>query len=122
MRLFMFPVIAAGMLIAGTSDEPSDAQMRGAFESALAHQVEGVLDFVNETQGSEAVEAAKSKKADHYEILMFHKRDCAHDGISLSYTCSFSVDIDLATGIVRETLSGQFRRSDRGGLTYSVSL
>lgn len=122
MRLFMFPVIAAGLLIAGTSDEPSEAQMRAAFESALAHQVEGVLDFVNETQGSEAVEAVKSKKTDRYEILTFHKRDCAHEGMPLSYLCSFSVDIDLATGIVRQTLSGEFRPGDGGRLTYTASL
>jgi hypothetical protein len=123
MRLFMFPVIAAGLLVAGTSDEPSEVQMRAAFESALAHQVEGVLDFVDETQGREAVETVKSKKSDRYEILMFHKQGCAPpDGRSLSYLCSFSVDIDLATGIVRETLSGQFRRGDHGGLTYTASL
>jgi hypothetical protein len=121
MRLFMFPVIAAGLLVAGMSDEPSEAQMRAAFESALAHQVEGVLDFVDETQGREAVETVKSKKSDRYEILMFHKQGCAPDGRSLSYLCSFSVDIDLATGLVRETLSGQFRSGDRG-LTYSAGL
>lgn len=118
MRLFVFPLIAVGLLAGGASDEPSERQMKTAFEMALAKQVGNALDFVAEMNGEEAADHLREIGSDRFAIRSFRKMDCRRAGGSLGHVCAFAVNIELMTGEVERQMHGRFF-SAGGGLDFA---
>ena len=108
MRILALPLIALGVAVHSTSDEPAAAQMRIAFEARLAADVAGALAFVAETGGPAAVEKVHEAGTDRFAISSFRKLDCMRTGEAQGHVCAFEVDIDVVNGTLRRTLSGQF--------------
>lgn len=116
MRLFMFPLALLGVLVGGSSDEPSEGQMRQAFEASLSAQVRDVMQFVTETDGPGAVAKIQHAGSDRFAIRSFHKLNCARaDG---GYVCSFAVDIELSNGDLVRQMDGRFS-SGASGLAFT---
>ena len=118
MRVLVFPLVAAGILAGSTSDEPTERQMRGAFEAALKTYVRSALEFVAETGGPQAVEQVRLAGTDRFDIRSFEKRDCFRAAAGSAFVCSFAVDIDLSNGTLRRALGGRFFAS-ANGLVYA---
>jgi hypothetical protein len=76
MRVLVFPLVAAGVLAGSTSDEPTERQMRGAFDAALSGYVRSALEFVAETAGQQVVEQVRLAGTDRFDVRAFEKRDC----------------------------------------------
>ena len=118
MRVLVFPLVAAGVLAGSTSDEPTERQMRGAFEAALSGYVRSALEFVAETAGQQAVEQVRLAGTDWFDVRAFEKRDCLRAAAVSGSVCSFAVDIDLSNGTLRRALSGRFV-AGVNGLVYT---
>ena len=118
MRILVFPLIAAGVLAGSTSDEPTERQMRDAFEAALRGYVRNALEFVAESAGQQAVEQVRLAGTDRFDIRSFEKRDCLRAATASSFMCSFAVDIDLSNSTLRRALSGRFF-AGADGLVYT---
>lgn len=93
---------------AATGAEPSEAQMRAAFEDVLTRQVRNVLDFAAETGGPEAVAAIREKGFDRFRITAFRKRLCRQVAEGGSHICEFAVDIELVSGRMERVIAGRF--------------
>lgn len=93
---------------AATGREPSEAQMRAAFEDILTRQVRNALDFAAETGGPEAVAAIREKGFDRFRIVAFRKRACRHLAEGGSHVCEFSVDIEVVSGRMEHVIAGRF--------------
>jgi len=118
MRVFVFPLATLAVIAGGFSDEPSEAQMRRAFETSLAVQVRNTLDFVAELSGADAVEKIQQAGGDRFTIRSFRKLDCrrARDA---GYLCSFTVDIELINGTFERLINGRFLPGSFGGLAFT---
>jgi hypothetical protein len=114
MRLFVFPLLALGVLVSGYTDEPTEGQMKRAFEASLAMQVRDVMDFVAETNGPQAVQEIRQAGNDQFAIRTFRKIDCAPAERNAGYICSFAVDIKLVNGDLERQLNGHFSPSVSG--------
>ena len=114
MRIFVIPLLAVGVMIGTVNDEPSERQMRIAFESSLAADVRGAVALAAETGGAEAVERMRRNATDQFAIQTFEKRDCARELGRPGYVCGFNVEIGLANGELRRTLTGHFDASPDG--------
>src|ERR1700681_4265297 len=77
MRMLTVPAVLAGVLAVTGSDEPSATDMRFAFQTTLAAQVQSALDFVAETGGEEALARVRAARTDEFDIRAFTKLDCA---------------------------------------------
>ena len=95
-----------------TGDEPSEQQMKGAFSEALTTQVRNVLEFVGETEGSEAVAKLLDSGYDRFDVNAFQKLQCRPD--ERGYLCEFAVDIKLVNGPLQRTITGRFVNSPEG--------
>jgi hypothetical protein len=107
MRVLAIPAVAM-LLTAGTySDEPTEQQMRVAFERTLTEQVRGAVAYVAETGGPEAVEKVRLAGTDRFEVRGFRKLACnaVEDG---GYRCTFSVDLDVINGELHRRMNGRF--------------
>ena len=116
MRVLVFPVAAVAIIAGSLSEEPSEAQMRRAFETSLALQVRNALDFVAETAGAHAVQKIQQAGGDRFAVRSFRKRTCTR--AADSYLCSFAVDVELTTGQIERLLSGRFAPRRGGGLAF----
>jgi hypothetical protein len=114
MRVFAVPLIAFGMLTSGYIDEPTEGQMKRAFEASLASQVRDVLAFVTEVNGSEAVDTLRQTGSDRFAIRSFRKLDCTRISAEPAYICAFAIDIELMNGDLQRRMSGRFFRSPQG--------
>jgi hypothetical protein len=114
MRLFAIPVVALGVLMGGYSDEPTEAQMKGAFEHSMETLVRSVMDFVVEAGGPEAADQLRQAGSDRFAIRSFHKLDCARDTGDAGYVCGFAVDIELMNGDLQRRMSGRFINGAQG--------
>lgn len=118
MRVFVFPLAALAVIAGGFSDEPSEAEMKRAFEASLSIQVRNALDFVADADGPEAVEKIKHAGSDRFAIRSFRKLDCARAGRDASYLCSFAVDVEVMNGNLERHMNGRFSPSS-GGLAFA---
>jgi hypothetical protein len=114
MRILVAILIAIGSMAFSHSKPPTDIQMRRAFAVYLADQVSRTIDFIQATGGPSAVEKVKEAGNDRFEIRTFRKIECQRLGQEPSYNCTFSVDIDLANGMVRRAIEGRFYNSSKG--------
>jgi len=95
-------------LSAATSGEPSEIQMRAAFEDILTRQVQNALDFAAETGGPEAVAAIRAKGLDRFTVTGFRKRACRRIAAGSGHFCDFAVDIEMVSGRLQRVISGRF--------------
>jgi hypothetical protein len=114
MRLWIVPLLAIGV-IAGSDpgDEPSEYQMRAAFEGALAAQVRNALEFAREIGGDEAVMKIRESGMDRYTLNAFQKLNCRMDD-GAAHVCEFAVDVGLVNGPLQKTITGRFNKSENG--------
>jgi hypothetical protein len=114
----MIPLSAAGMLLDRPGDEPSELEMRGAFEEALAVQVRNALEFVEQAEGTAAVQQVRQNGTDRFQVVSFQKLACKKiDAERPDHRCDFAVNIGLINGSLRQTISGRFVGSE-AGLTF----
>ena len=115
MRLWIIPLFAVGV-VAGSNPtyEPSEYQMRAAFEGSLAAQVRNALEFAREAGGDEAVTKIRENGMDRYILNAFRKLNCRvqHDGSA--HVCDFAVDVGLVNGPLQTTITGRFSKSGNG--------
>lgn len=111
MRVFaVIPVVAmAVMLVLPGQDEPSEVDMRVAFEAALSLQVQNAMDFAAEAGGPDAVAAIREKGNDRFSINAFQKLKCVREAHGNSHVCEFAVELGLANGALQKTLTGRFQ-------------
>jgi hypothetical protein len=114
MRTSVAILIAIGGMAFSHSNPPTDIQMHRAFENYLADQVARTIDFIQATGGPSAVKKVKEAGNDRFEIRTFRKIECQQLGQEPSYNCTFSVDIDLANGMMRRAIEGRFYNSSTG--------
>src|SRR2546428_432091 len=108
MRVYVVPLVALGILAGGFSDEPSEVQMKRAYENSLAMQVRNALEFVAETDGQEAVDHLRQIGSDRFAIRSFRKLECMRDLNRSAYVCAFAVNIELANGDLERRVNGRF--------------
>ena len=118
MRVLIIPLAAVVLVFGSASDEPTEHQMRGAFESSLAAKVRGALEFVAETGGPEAVDKVRQNGTDRFYINAVEKRECARYADGLGHVCTFTIQIDLVNGALRGTMTGRFFTAP-GGLAFT---
>jgi hypothetical protein len=117
MRVFVLSLAVLAVITGGYGDEPSEAQMKMAFETSLAIQVRNALNFVAEAGGPEAVQKIRQAGNDRFTVQSFRKLDCTR-AIDAAYLCSFAVDIELKSGKVERHMNGRFSPSS-GGLAFA---
>lgn len=116
MRVLGFPLVAAGVLAGTTSNEPTERQMRGAFEAALSGFVRNALEFAAETAGQQAVAQVRLAGTDRFDIRAFEKRDCLRAAAASEFVCALrSISICRT---LRRALSGRFV-AGANGLVYT---
>jgi hypothetical protein len=101
-------------LLQETSAEPTEQQMRRAFEGYLAALVSGTLALVAETGGADAVRTVKQRGNDRFEVRSFHKVGCTAVATEMEYRCSFTVDVAIANGTVQRAMTGHFMTGPAG--------
>jgi len=106
MKTLAVPLIALGLAAGSFADEPAQGQMRAAFESKLAADVQAALAFVAETGGPIAIERVREAGTDRFTVRSFRKTDCTRS--DTGYVCGFVVDIDVVDGLLHRELSGYF--------------
>lgn len=117
MRDWIIPLFAVAVVLGSNPTyEPSEGQMRAAFEGSLAMQVRNALDFVRETGGDEAVMKIRDSGMDRYTLNAFQKLNCrAQDGLTqegrAAHICAFAVDVELVNGLLQKTITGRFRKN-----------
>jgi hypothetical protein len=114
MRLLTIPLVALGVLMGGYSDEPTEGQMKGAFEHSMQTLVRDALEFVTEAGGPEAADQLRQVGSDRFAIRSFRKLDCARDSGDASYVCGFAVNIELMNGDLQRRMSGRFINGAQG--------
>jgi hypothetical protein len=121
MRVLLIPAVAVGVLVVPSSDEPSEAAMRNAFQATLSAQVQSALNFAAETGGEEAVVRVRAARTDAFDIRSFTKLDCAPSDspqrATSGHVCGFSVRIGVVSGVLEHALSGRFY-AGRHGLVF----
>ena len=118
MRVFVVPLVALGVVAGGYSDEPTEGQMKRAFESSLATQVHNVLEFVAQAGGPEAVEKIHQAGSDRFAIKSFRKLDCARAVGNSGYLCAFTVNVEVMNGNLERHINGRFSASS-GSLAFA---
>ncbi len=114
MKVLMVPLIVMGAVAGDLTVEPSEAQMRGAFERTLAKQVRSAVEFVAQNGGPQAADAIRLNGTDRFEVRAFEKRICARVTGRASFRCEFIVDIGVVNGSFRRALAGHFFAGPKG--------
>jgi hypothetical protein len=114
MKVMIVPLIVLSAVAGELSEEPNEAQMRGAFEQTLALHVRNAIEFVAENGGPQAVQQIRQNGTDRFELRAFQKRACARLVGQRSFRCDFSVAIDVVNGSLQHTLAGRFYAGPRG--------
>jgi len=94
--------------------EPTEQQMRQAFEDYLTGLVSHTLAFIAESGGSEAVRKVRQSGNDRFEVGFFRKFECSRSPRATDYVCGFAVDVKVTNGAIERTLSGRFAASPNG--------
>jgi hypothetical protein len=119
MRGWIIPLFAVAV-VAGSNPtyEPSELQMRAAFEGSLAAQVRNALEFAREIGGEEAVAKIRASGMDRFNLNAFQKLNCQMDDGQeahvVAHVCAFTIDVELANGMLQKTISGRFRKRGNG--------
>ncbi|MBI4274011.1 MAG: hypothetical protein HY659_04860 [Rhizobiales bacterium] len=114
MRALVVPLVAVGVVLGTYSDEPSERDMRSAFEGALALQVRNALEFAEESGGADAVAKIRDRGMDQFAVNTFRKFDCARDTEKPGYICAFAAEVALANGTMQSRVTGRFAVSQDG--------
>ena len=114
MKVLIVPLVVMSAVVGELSEEPNEAQMRGAFEQTLATHVRGAIEFVAESSGSEAVQQIQENGTDRFEVRAFQKHACARMVQQRSFRCDFFVVIDVMNGSLQHTLAGRFYAGPQG--------
>jgi len=114
MRVLLLPLVAVGVIFFVHTNEPTENQMRNAFERSLAAEVADVMAFVGESGGREAVERVRLAGNDRFEIRDFRKVDCQPMAMKSGFDCAFTVNIALANGPMQRSLKGRFYNTPEG--------
>src|SRR5688500_225058 len=117
MRVFVLPVATLAILAGGYADEPSEADMRRAFEASLVQQVRNALDFGAVTEGAEAAQKIQRAGGDRFTIRSFRKHACTNS-LDKTYWCNFVVDIEVPNGNIERQMNGRFSPHPDGGLAF----
>lgn len=122
MRVWIIPLFAVSV-VAGSNPtyEPSEQQMRVAFEGSLATQIRNALDFVREAGGDEAVTRIRENGMDRYTLNAFQKLNCRAQDDGSAHVCEFAVDVGLVNGPLQKTISGRFIKGP-DGLVFASSV
>lgn len=108
MRVFMFAGLAIGMTVTGFGDEPSERQMRRAFESKLERMVQNAVQFVRESGDTEALARIRDSGTDLYQVRSFSKLRCLPDSEWIGHVCEFAVDLAFANGSMQGRIAARF--------------
>lgn len=108
MRVFLFAGLAAGMTLTGLGDEPSERQMRRAFEAKLERMVANAVDFVRDSGDAEALARIRDRGNDLFQVRAFNKLHCAPDAEAVGHVCIFVVDLALANGSMQGRIAARF--------------
>jgi hypothetical protein len=96
MRILVLPLVAVGVIFFAHNDEPTENQMRGAFERSLAVEVADTMAFIGESGGPKAVERVRMVGNDRFEIQKFRKAEGrfynSSEGIKFAFEPDFQVD------------------------------
>lgn len=114
MRVLVLPIAAVGVIFFLHTDEPTENQMRAAFERSLAAEVADTMAFIAERGGREAVERVRTARNDRFEIRHFHKIDCRPMATKSGFDCAFTASIILANGPMKRLLEGRFYNTPEG--------
>ena len=114
MKVMIVPLIVLSAVAGELNMEPSEAQMRDAFERTLATQVRNAIAFIAESGGPQAVQQIRQNGTDRFELRAFHKRGCARMPGQNGYRCDFAVDIAVLNGSLQHALSGRFFAGPQG--------
>jgi hypothetical protein len=123
MKLWAIPAVIAAALICASGaplDEPSERDMRAAFEGVLSLQVRNALEFAAESGDVEAVEKIRENRTDVFAVSGFRKLKCEPQANG-GHRCDFHVDLDLSSGRLERTLSGRFT-GGANGLSYAQDI
>lgn len=119
MRGLVLPIAAVGVIFFLHTSEPSENQMRTAFERSLAAEVADTMALIGESGGREAVERVRTAGNDLFEIRHFQKVDCRPMATKPGYDCAFTASIILANGPMERSLKGRFYNTPEG-LKFAV--
>jgi hypothetical protein len=108
MHLFAVALLATTALSDGNFIEPSEDAMRQAFASDLADGVRGVLAYVAETGGPQALARIRAARTDEYEIRAFRKVLCRPGDGRPGHVCAFVVEVDTVAGPIVRLVGGRF--------------
>ena len=114
MRILILPLVAAGVIFFAHTDEPTENQMRNAFERSLAAEVADTMAFIGDREGPQAAERVRMIGNDRFEIYNFRKADCRPIETKSGYRCAFAASILLANGPMQRSLEGRFYNSPEG--------
>ncbi len=114
MKVMIVPLIVLSAVAGELSEEPNEAQMRGAFERTLATQMRHALDFAIEIGGPQAVQQLRQNGTDRFELRVFQKSACARLVWQPGFRCNFTVAIDVVNGSLQHTLAGRFYAGPHG--------
>lgn len=115
MKLWTFPVVALAVLSGSYGGEPSERQMRTAFEMKLVAQVRATLDYLAETRQQEVLAQVRDAGTDRFSIGGFRKIVC--EPIGGGHRCRFVVDVLAGSGTITQELEGVFAGTG-DGVTY----
>ncbi|MEX0752239.1 MAG: hypothetical protein WD073_04855 [Xanthobacteraceae bacterium] len=114
MKVYVFPLVALALVAGSYSDEPSEGQMKRAFEASLSQEVDNTLALMEEVGGAEAVQKVRQAGGDRFAVRTFRKLDCTRAGRDGSHVCHFAVDVELMNGNLERQLSGRFSPGSSG--------
>jgi hypothetical protein len=114
MRVLVLPFVAVGVIFFAHTDEPTENQMRGAFERSLAAEVADTMALISESGGREAAERVRMVGNDRFEIRNFRKVDCQPMATKSGFDCAFATSIFLANGPMERSLKGRFYYTPEG--------
>jgi hypothetical protein len=108
MHMFAVALLATAAWSSVGIVEPSENAMREAFASDLSKGVEGVLAYVAETGGDEALARIREAHTDAFEVRGFRKRECRPSDGKSGYVCDFAVEVDTVAGPIETSIAGRF--------------
>ena len=117
MHMFVVGLLAVTALSGANFVEPNEDAMREAFASDLSDGVRGVLAYVAETGGPEALARIRNARTDEFEVRGFRKVECRASAGKPGHVCDFAVEIDTVAGPIAQSMAGRFFVGP-WGLTY----
>jgi hypothetical protein len=108
MKVLVIPLIVLSAVASELSEEPNEAQMRGAFERTLTAQVQNAIDFVAQDVGPQAAHDIRVNGTDRFDLRVFQKHACRRLARDYGYRCDFTFEIAVMNGSIQRALAGRF--------------